>query len=181
MDDADTKQNILEAAGRIVLARGASGLTLAAVAQEAGLSKGGLLYHYASKEQLLSAMVERLVEVTEQRVAAQQCSDAAPGRWTRGYLAACAVDTDAADDPAGRLGIALLAAGANDPSLLAPLRERQANWRGELQRDGIDATTAMIVRLAADGLWMNDLFGLAVLGDEQRASVLARLHRMTEP
>ena len=180
MSSRDTKTEILEAAAQVVLTDGVAGLTLEAVAKAAGLSKGGLLYHYGSKEALLSAMVERLVEVTEQRIAASRKTDAPPGDWLRGYLRACSVEGLPESDPVGRLAVALLAAGALDPALLEPLRARQAVWREELLRDGIDPAMAWIVRLAADGLWMNDVFGLPVLTAEERRAVLDRLVVLTQ-
>jgi len=179
MSASDTKSRLLEAAGRVVLSRGAAGLTLDAVAEEAGLSKGGLLYHYGSKEALLAAMVQHLVDVTEDRISAHRAADDDPGSWTRGYLQACVVEELAENDPAGRLAIALLAAGASAPELIASIRERQGEWRRRLADDGIDPVTAMIVRLAADGLWMSDLFGLPVLSSAERRAVLERLDSLT--
>lgn len=181
MAAGDTKVEILEAAGRIVLARGVAGLTLEAVAEEAGLSKGGLLYHYGSKEALIAAMVERLVEVTEARIDAHGERDRAAGSWTRGYLRACLVDELPASDPAGRMAVALLAAGATDPALVDGVRRRQEAWRARLGDDGIDPAMALIVRLAADGLWMNDIFGIPALTSQERTEVLARLEALTRP
>ena len=178
-DIRNRKHAILEAAGRVVLQRGATGLTLEAVAEEAGLSKGGLLYHFGSKEALLGAMVERLVDVTESGLEHHRARDTGEGRWTRAYLATCSAGSGAANDDTARLDIAVLAAGANDPALLEPLRRQQQDWSARLRDDGIDPTTAAVVRLAADGLWMNDIFALPVLEDDQRAAVLARLDRMT--
>lgn len=174
-----TKEAILDAAGRVMLARGAANLTLDAVAAEAGLSKGGLLYHYASKEALLEAMVDRLIQVTEQRIDRHRRTDAAPGAWTRGYLRACLVDDQPATDPTGRLAIALLAAGATDPERIARLRARQDAWRRHLADDDIDPVLAQLVRLAADGLWLNDILGIPALDAEERATVLARLEELT--
>jgi AcrR family transcriptional regulator len=179
MSTEDTKARILEAAGRIVLERGAAGLTLESVAEAAGLSKGGLLYHFASKEQLLTAMVDRLVDVTEARIAEHRSEDHAPGSWTRGYIRACAVEDQPALHPAGRLGVALLAAGATRPELTRGLRDRQPTWRERLRSDGIDTATAQVARLAADGLWLNDIFALPVLEPDERPAVLARLEDLT--
>ena len=53
------RDRILDAAEQLVATQGASNLTLDAVAQAAGVSKGGLLYHYPNKEALLAAMIER--------------------------------------------------------------------------------------------------------------------------
>jgi len=52
---------ILEAAARRVAQSGAAHLTIDAVAKEAGISKGGLLYHFPSKEALLVGMLEQLL------------------------------------------------------------------------------------------------------------------------
>ena len=45
---------ILEAAAAVLLKGGVRGLTIDAVAVEAGLSKGGVLHHYASKDALVA-------------------------------------------------------------------------------------------------------------------------------
>jgi AcrR family transcriptional regulator len=154
------------------------GLTLEAVAREAGVSKGGLLYHFASKDELLTGMVGEFVELIEGRMSESAAADDAPGAWTRGYLEASTVDR-AGDDPMDRLATAMLAAGAANTDLLAPLHDRQAAWQRRQRDDGIDPATAAIVRLAADGLWMNDLFGLEVVSDDERAAVIERLRAMT--
>src|SRR3954470_23063844 len=58
---ANSRDRILDAAGEIVGEVGAGKLTLDAVAQRAGLSKGGLLYNFPSKDALLSGMLERMI------------------------------------------------------------------------------------------------------------------------
>ncbi len=181
VESSNTKKRILDAAGRVVLAHGPGELTLEAVAEAAGLSKGGLLYHFASKEALLSAMVERLIAVTEQRIDVHRQYDREAGSWTRGYVRACAADDAADSDPTARLGVAVLAAGALEPGLMQRLHERQPAWRAAMHNNGIDPTTAQIVRLAADGLWLNAVFGLPVPEGTERADVLARLETMTRP
>ena len=55
------RERILEAAERVVGDVGAARMTLEGVAQAAGVSKGGLLYHFPTKEALTEAMIERLV------------------------------------------------------------------------------------------------------------------------
>src|SRR5699024_7682391 len=50
------KIELIEAASRVILKSGVHSLTLEAVAIEAEVSKGGLLYHYASKDDLIKAM-----------------------------------------------------------------------------------------------------------------------------
>jgi AcrR family transcriptional regulator len=80
-----TADRILAAAARIVLRDSVRRLTLDAVAREAKLSKGGVLYHFATKEALIQAMLAPLIQSYERELAGPQ-HDAAPGRWTRAYV-----------------------------------------------------------------------------------------------
>ncbi|MEN9308893.1 MAG: hypothetical protein RL173_2825, partial [Fibrobacterota bacterium] len=48
-----TRDHILQATATLVLAEGPSALTLEAAAKASGISKGGLLYHFPSKEALI--------------------------------------------------------------------------------------------------------------------------------
>jgi AcrR family transcriptional regulator len=52
---------ILDAAEELVSTRGIAGFTLDGVAQAAGVSKGGLLYHFRSKDSLIAGMQRRMV------------------------------------------------------------------------------------------------------------------------
>ena len=54
-----TRDALLDAADHIVASRGVARLTLEEVAREAGVSKGGLLYHFKSKDALTEAMIGR--------------------------------------------------------------------------------------------------------------------------
>jgi hypothetical protein len=78
-----------------------------------------------------------------------------------------------------RLGAALLAAAAAEPELLQPLQKAADGWQARLVDDGLDPATATVVRLACDGLWLCDLFGLASPRDDLRARVAAVLETMT--
>ena len=59
---SDARERILDAALAVADRVGAAHLTLDAVATEAGVSKGGLLYHFASKDLLLKGVVEHHME-----------------------------------------------------------------------------------------------------------------------
>ncbi|MEW1841765.1 helix-turn-helix domain-containing protein, partial [Nonomuraea angiospora] len=65
------RDELLDAAEDLLCDQGSSALTLAAVADRAGVSKGGLLYHYGTKEALIKGMVERLIEDFDQLMATQ--------------------------------------------------------------------------------------------------------------
>src|SRR4051812_47364770 len=56
----------------------------------------------------------------------------------------------------------LLAAIAAEPAVLAAVRDRYATWQDRVEREGSDPVEATVARLAADGLWLADLLGLAL-------------------
>ena len=57
-DKDQARSDILEAAIRVVTRDGATGFSIEAVAKEAGISKGGLLHHFPTKDALFTGLVE---------------------------------------------------------------------------------------------------------------------------
>jgi len=158
------------------------GLTLDAVAREAGITKGGILYHFGTKEALVAAMIDRLGADFERdlewRIQGGTGAEEL-GAFARAYAGATFEPGE--PQPDDHLGVAgaLLAAVAGSPELLDPLRERYAAWQRRVERDGIDPAAATVVRLAADGLVMAEMLGLAPPDPALRARVLETLRSMT--
>lgn len=167
-----TRDRLLEAAARVASHAGYGGLTLEAVAAEAGTSKGGLLYHFASKELLIAGMVERMTNSFEAARVEAMADDRQPiGRWTRSFVRASCAETEADFE----LASCLIAAIALNPELLRPLRERYQGWMADLESDGLPVADAHIVRLAVDGLWLCSLLGLGVPSLAQQELIKQRL------
>jgi len=59
------------------------------------------------------------------------------------------------------------------------VREHFAHWHARLEEDGIDPTTATLVRLAADVLWLSALLGLPQLDPAASPDVLRALRDLT--
>ncbi|WP_326825259.1 TetR/AcrR family transcriptional regulator [Streptosporangium sp. NBC_01639] len=138
------REELLDAAEDLLCDQGSAALTLAAVAERAGCSKGGLLYHFGTKEALIKGMVERLIEDFDQLVAAQ-----GRGTYTKDYLAATFAAVQS-----GRLRRWAVVTGASgNLYLLAPLRTAMARWHREGLDTEPDPVAAQIVRLACEGLW----------------------------
>lgn len=168
---SDTRARLLDAATDVLLRDGAQALTLEAVAKRARVSKGGLFYHFPTKQALIAGMVERFVA---QFTAALDAAGSEPGAATRVYLTASIPPEASAAGPAdhtttgfGALALAdrataaLFAAALVDPDMLVPLREVYATWQRRLENDGIDPAVATAVRLAVDGWWLARLADLA--------------------
>ncbi len=176
-----SKDRILDAAERIVLRDGVAHLTLDAVAVETQMSKGGLLYHFPSKEDLIRGMIRRLHEQYDAEVARLESEDPNPvGRRIRAMLNTSfpkeSCDIKVRMD---RIAAGLIAAVATNPSLLEGMKEATAKMEQALLNDGIDPIQALIVHLANDGIWMASLFGIPHPAGELRERVLDRLRQMT--
>lgn len=172
----NTRRIILDAANRIVQEQGVEHLTLEMTAQQAGVSKGGLLYHFPNKEALIKGMIQDYLDrfTDDFNFTAQSYGEQAPGRWTLSYLYTTYEDKQRSPS----MSSGMLAAVATNPALLSPMQQAFGEWLRLLDQDGIDPTTAMIVRLAVDGLWMVDLFGFAPPDTEMREKVLSALETM---
>ena len=55
------------------------------------------------------------------------------------------------------------------------MHERYGKWQDLIAAWGGDAVDATVARLAADGLWLADLLGMAPPQGQLRGQVLARL------
>jgi AcrR family transcriptional regulator len=157
----DTRAKLLDAASTVIRRDGPQALTLDAVAAEAGVSKGGLLYHFRSKRELLDGLVDRWMDDFQRDI------DAESGNFARRYVAA--------NDGAHAEEVGMLAALVADPQVLAAVRDRHETWQDRVASEGGNPVDATVARLAADGLWLADLLGTAPPRGELREQVLARL------
>ncbi|MCI1749349.1 MAG: TetR/AcrR family transcriptional regulator [Acidipropionibacterium sp.] len=169
----DARGRILDAAARLFVEHGADGVTIAAVARAAGVSKGGLFYHFASKEALIEGLVDRYVESFDRLITA---AGDTPGAATLAWLDSAG----AAEGPADRATLAMLAAAASSPRALAALQERYRIWQCRLEDDGVPADIAALIRATVDGLWFADAFDLSPAPTETRLRVLSRLRALVE-
>lgn len=188
ISQTNTRQLILQAANRLVLEKGVTHLTLEAVAKKAGVSKGGLLYHFPSKEDLIKNLIEHLNAQFEGEVARQLnletaakpagADDQAAGSWLRAFVRAT-FDANKLENNWLGSSAAILAAISTNPHLLEPFRQSFAGYQQHAEQDGLDPVLATVIRLAADGLWLAELFELAPPGGELREQVERRLLELT--
>jgi AcrR family transcriptional regulator len=167
------KDDILDAAEAVVVEKGAVHLTLDAVTERAGISKGGLRYHFDSKEALLMALVERQVKRYE-AAWHQRAAELGAGAADRllGYLVASSENRSGADAASG----ALMAVAANNPRLLEPVRAYFRRRFVELEAAG-GFERAAIVNMATEGLWIMEMLQISPFDDEQRVRALEALQR----
>ncbi len=173
------RDKILEAAYRVVQEQGAAHLTLENVAWEAGVSKGGLLYHFRSKEDLIRGMVEEHVRQHEQRMAESLGSDPSVVDMMRYMLEVelqCCDDSRVDTDEAGA---ALLPALLENPALLEPAEHMISEMNRKID-ELEDFALGYILRLAVDGLHFGQLMGIGLIEEKQREAVIRRMLQLLD-
>lgn len=171
------RTEILDAALRVIGTAGVTSVTFESVAEEAGLTKGGLLYHFPTRDDLLYALNEYLAQQWEATI--QTHSPQSIDRATaRERLAAYVLVSPQA---ASRAELLLFLETVNEPAMHEPWRAVMQRWApsvdtsGELSRDEVDM---FVARLAADGLWLYESLADHELSPRVRHQIAQRLARM---
>jgi AcrR family transcriptional regulator len=151
---------ILDAAERVVLAAGANALTLDVVAAEAGISKGGLTYTFATKESLLAALVDR--DVSRLRATLER-SGTAQNKEPYPELCALLEVFRSSATSADRNTGPLLAAIMHAPDSLRPVRSFITWMLSKFSPDTEQGRRARLVFYATEGLFLLQGFGLLPL------------------
>lgn len=171
-----TKSLLLQAANRLITQVGIQNLTLEAVAAAAGVSKGGLLYHFPSKDALILAMIDYYLQQFETRLQSHLAGDRNnPKAWVRAYVLAT---LDPAPDEFD-VSASMMAAIAINPRLLEAMRERYRVWQSTFDQ-ALPPSIGRIVRLALDGWWISNLLQLAPPDPLERELLQTSLLRLIE-
>ena len=176
--DSDQIPNaLLDAAGAVVARQGIASLTLDAVAAEYGMSKGGVLHHFPSKDRLVEAMVLRSAEGWRAHFTrAYEHMPPGPGRMARALLHHCLSDAKGWTRELQRSSSACFAALAQNPSLMAPMREVYTELQRRLAHDGLPAGVGEAVGAAINGLWLYWVLGLVPVDQD----LVVRVRRALE-
>ncbi|MBW0118178.1 TetR/AcrR family transcriptional regulator [Pseudonocardia abyssalis] len=170
------RDRVLDAYETLLIDHGPGAATLDAVAAAAEVSKGGLLYHFASKDALVTGLLDRLRERSAADAdAIRTSSDGAvayylrtsapggtiPGGVTRSYLAVLRISEGSATGQAIRDALAEVDADA------------YAALRAELD----DPVLAWLAQLVGDGLYLRTLTGTPLPPGLGVEDLLARLRQ----
>lgn len=173
---SNTRTRIMDAAQKLLTGQGLGAFTLEAVAREAGVSKGGLLYHFASKEALVRAMVAHYIELYDERLnAALDAQPPGPGRRARALLETTLEDSGVHND----YKRALFSVAAAHPEVMDPFRAFADQWLEALAADGLPPGLAEAVCFAADGIWFSQMLGLMALTEQHRQRITQCLEGLT--
>ena len=160
-----SRQKLLDAAAELISRHGVQDLTLEGVAAAAGVTKGGLIYHFKTKDDLLGAVVERMTVQLDQRNRAKASQH---GGTPRALLLALIDDTFDMPPSEKRLMTNLLAAASQYPHLLAPAQKLFTSLYGEFADAGKAAGLALAIAAALDGVSLLELLNLHRFDEHQR-------------
>jgi AcrR family transcriptional regulator len=174
-----TRDTVLRAAAQVITRFGVSAFTIEAVAQEAGVTKGGVLHHFPSKEALMDGLIEQVILSFNLRLSEEMEREpvGTPGRWLRAYIRTIfAVQY-------GDINLipALAAALAADHETINRIRRGFEQSQRDAIEDGIDPVQATIIRLAVDGVVFTRALNVSVLDREMSQQVYDELFRLATP
>lgn len=174
-DNTDTRQKILQATEELARENGPGNIALDAVAARAGISKGGLLYHFPTKAHLLKAMVEDFLHRFD-TVLREEERNGRPNGVIRAYLDHYVQEHQCkAPPPSG-----LLAALAEDPDLLTPVRRYERDFLDRIRANATDPQLATVAFLVLHGIRNMRLLNVPVIDKEETESVIRWLRQNLE-
>ncbi|MFD5242944.1 TetR/AcrR family transcriptional regulator [Amycolatopsis sp. NPDC058340] len=160
------KERILDSYEEILIEQGPGGVTLDAVAAHAGVSKGGLLYHFGSKEALVDGLMERLATLSEADLKEAQKAPEGVVSW---YLRTAI--TDVTERKAlHRTTMATLRIMLNEPRVSEVVQVYNQKVHDLISEHVADPLTAELVILVGDGLYLR-----AALGRDDASPLLDRI------
>ncbi|MFD5751781.1 TetR/AcrR family transcriptional regulator [Streptomyces sp. NPDC127033] len=142
---------ILDAAIRVTEREGITGLTLESAAEEAGVTKGGLMYHFRTRDELLLAIQRHLTAAWEEMLAAElgKPLDEATVRETIAAYARVG-----ARGGASKADLAFMIESVTQPELATVWEEMMARWSPLPRSTDPDEIDLLLARMAADGWWL---------------------------
>ncbi|WP_336741222.1 TetR/AcrR family transcriptional regulator [Aureimonas altamirensis] len=170
------RDKVLDAAEAVVQRTGASGLTIEAVAREAGITKGGVQYCFGSKDSLINAMLQRWCEgfdAAVHRLAGPQADAIAT---LRGHVEANR-KTDAAEHSRSS---AMMAALLQPPSQIAETRAWYTSRLAGLDVTSEEARRVRLAFLASEGVFYLRAFDLVALDDAEWSDILDDISALSD-
>lgn len=179
---SSARDRILEAANRLVLEGGVSQLSVEAVAEAAQVSKGGFFHHFASKDELLVALLDKVVEDSQREIDARAAQDPEP-RGAR-LRAQIALAFDLSDEMFEKLVMPLLAlvqVAKSKPELIRRGKQINAASFARDEAEDIPLGRAIAIQFALDGYALNAGMAGGALTPRQKAAFRDSLMVLAQP
>jgi AcrR family transcriptional regulator len=171
-----TRKNIIQAAKEILGNGGFfTQFSLAKVAERAGVSKGGLMHHFGSKDALLHGISDAIIQEFEGQLAENVKVEASgSGQFTRAYIKTALLSDNRPQD----VNPVLLAFHRSVGSDKAETRFN--HWQEGTANDGLAVARATIIRLAVDGLLYQEVIDGEPIEAGLREGIMTELYKMVD-
>ncbi len=171
------REKILDAAAEIVREAGAASMSLDAVAARAGVSKGGLLYHFSSKSKLFEALVEGFIsEEYDKFQERKQAHEKSTNGVVQAYIDLFVEERKECQPPPS----GLLAALAENPDFLKPVQKYEREVLDQMKATASDPSLAVIALLVVHGVRAMELLSINVVNNQEVAEMIAALRGLLE-
>ncbi|MDX8445609.1 TetR/AcrR family transcriptional regulator [Mesorhizobium captivum] len=167
---ANSRDRILAAAADVAREAGPGSLSLDAVANRAGVSKGGLLYNFPTKAKLMQGLVENYLNEFEQDLEAR-VAETGHENALSAYIRLSADDCEEPQPSASWIFSAI----AEDPDFLTPITAFKRQLFERLKGETDDLGSLLVCFLAIEGLRSMNLFDSDVLSQEERKLLVSSL------
>lgn len=147
------RSQLLDAYETLLIDGGERAATVQAVARGAGVSKGGLLYHFASKADLADALIARLRDLSAADVDSLRAADDIVETFLRTSVAS--------GSPLDRAMVAVirLAQAPTGAAARAALQRLDDDYVAAIAERLGDAELALAIVLLADGVYLRSALG----------------------
>lgn len=170
-----SRSDILDAAMRVVDQLGGADITYQSVAHEAGLTKAGLMYHFPTKDAMMIAVIEHVIERWQAELRESlgvPLEESTLAERVRAFV------LFAGEGGVTQGEFVVFSEAVRRPELSRPWLEYLQTWFGF--GDGVDTAPLLLVWLAANGLWVAEATGILTITAAQRADLLTRLTALLE-
>lgn len=168
-----TRDRILDAFQDTLIESGERAATIEGVAQRAGVSKGGLLYHFATKEAMIDGLLTRLAAQVDADITVMRAAPAGPVD----YFIRSSVSTQS-DFDRTVIATGCLAQGAH-AAAQAALQSAQSRWLEVVSEAVPDADVANAIMLIGDGIYYNSSMGAGVPTSGELDALLGVISRLS--
>lgn len=167
----DKKEELLINAAKIVYEEGIQKLTMDYLAQKSDITKGGVLYHFENKGNLLLEMNKMAVNKFEQLLHHYLEKLTGTALFTRAYAYAT---VDYFKNPTTALLPAVFISSLEDETCYQLWEETSKEWDQSFQEDSGDAYNNLKLRLICDGIWFSILYATDDALDEKIETVVLK-------
>lgn len=168
---------LLENAAKIICEEGIQKLTMDYLAKKSGITKGGVLYHFESKGNLLLEMNKMAIKKFEEKINYYKVNLTGNATFTRAYALAT---IHFLNNPETALLPAVFISALEDDSSFSLWSSTSDKWEASFDNDFGNAEKNLTLRLMCDGIWFSILHGAELSLHNQMENLIRKHCKIVE-